>query len=104
MLHCDLRRARRERGVHEDPDWRQATRALELDQDVQQFLRATQRERRHHHVAAPVHQGLHHDLMELLDGAVECLVVPIAVGRLHQQHVRVVDRRRVAHDRSPRLA
>ena len=69
----------------------------------QQVLRAPDRKRWDHHVPVPAHQRVGKRKRKLVQRLRPVLVKAVAVGGLDQQHVGGFDRRRIAHDRVPRL-
>ncbi len=78
--------------------------AGEAVQVIQDLLGAADRERRHDHVASLFVQGALDDLDQFVLVAAMILVRAVAVGGLHDQDVRLLDGRRIAQDRTPRLA
>ena len=72
--------------------------APETAQPVDQVLGPLHREGRDDDVAAVVRGGAQ-DVLELLQRVIQRLVVAVAVGGLHQHHVRLVNGLGILHQR-----
>ena len=99
MACRDLRGGERHGRIDVQVVHRHASLAAKVGDEMQHFLGAPHGEGRDHHVALAAAQGVVQRIGKLVHGLRQALVLAIAVGRLHQQHVGLRDRRRIAHDR-----
>ena len=99
MLQRDLGGGRRHRRIDVDLRCRDPAFAIELHEQVDDVLRATDGERRDHDVAASHGQCLGHDLGEFVERLGHRAVEAVAVRRFHHEHVGLLDEFRIAHQR-----